>query len=245
MAEMYQAYSPYNYTLNNPVRLIDPNGMWVEEADRYTTNDSDEIRDFISQHRGGGENEKTYDGGTLPEHTVSAPRAFSGVLGRAADSWMGKGLNRSTYGNLNVNFNHHKLDPLNLIPDYFGFYGQFSFAFHDLGYSVGAAVYEIGGQEQGGELYVSHGRTFGYTLSVEFGAHWGYSKKSSLIGNNLEHHDFEGWSSNISGGYGMVNVGRSSSPSTHGYSLGVAASLMPVRGSGGVSFIRSKSFLRW
>ncbi|MEB2779594.1 RHS repeat-associated core domain-containing protein [Algoriphagus sp. C2-6-M1] len=78
MAEMYQAYSPYNYTLNNPVRLIDPNGMWVEEADRYSTNDPNEIRDFISQQQGKDEKGKTYEGGTLDEVTVTASRINDG-----------------------------------------------------------------------------------------------------------------------------------------------------------------------
>ena len=47
MSEIYQAFSPYNYTLNNPIKFVDPNGMWVENAESYSTNDPDEIREFF------------------------------------------------------------------------------------------------------------------------------------------------------------------------------------------------------
>ncbi|MCH7403865.1 RHS repeat-associated core domain-containing protein [Belliella kenyensis] len=47
LADIYLGFSPYNFTLNNPIKYIDPNGMWVEGANGYSTNDPDEMRDIM------------------------------------------------------------------------------------------------------------------------------------------------------------------------------------------------------
>ncbi|MCH7403869.1 hypothetical protein MM214_18560 [Belliella kenyensis] len=110
VADIYLGFSPYNFTLNNPIKYIDPNGMWVEGANGYSTNDPDEMRDFLrqleQQQQRRKQKEKIYEGGTLDEFTVSAPRSFDGVLGRAADKWMADGKNYSTFGNIGFNTNN-------------------------------------------------------------------------------------------------------------------------------------------
>ncbi|WP_425637961.1 RHS repeat-associated core domain-containing protein [Algoriphagus yeomjeoni] len=48
MADSYQAFSPYNYTLNNPIAFTDPNGMWVEgQNGGMFTDDPDDISKFF------------------------------------------------------------------------------------------------------------------------------------------------------------------------------------------------------
>jgi len=135
---------------------------------------------------------------------VTAPRAFNGILGRVADSWMEKGLDRSTLGNLNINFNYQKLDPLNLQPDFFGFHVAAGFSFHDFGYKIGLSSYEISGSKNGGVLTFEHGRLFGCDLSMSGGIHWGNSKKTNINGHNLNIEDFYGDGIGTSIGVGPV-----------------------------------------
>ena len=53
-AELYYGYSGYNYVLNNPLSLTDPNGIWVNEGNRVTTDIPEEIAAFMDGVRGNG-----------------------------------------------------------------------------------------------------------------------------------------------------------------------------------------------
>ncbi|TAH28403.1 MAG: hypothetical protein EAZ06_10170 [Cytophagales bacterium] len=47
-------WTSYRYGFNNPISHTDPTGLWEQKADRWSTNNPDEIKAFINQSRGIG-----------------------------------------------------------------------------------------------------------------------------------------------------------------------------------------------
>jgi len=65
LSDSYTSYSPYNYTLNNPIKFFDPNGMWVDIPRGYSTTDPREISDFINRQKVRNPDRKKFTRGRL------------------------------------------------------------------------------------------------------------------------------------------------------------------------------------
>ncbi|MBL0081365.1 MAG: hypothetical protein IPP37_02480 [Saprospiraceae bacterium] len=76
LAEKYPAISPFTYVVNNPIRLVDPNGMEVDDIIFYDTNGNEvsriksntEFKSFVQTGSVGGD--PTYTEAPMPSQTV-------------------------------------------------------------------------------------------------------------------------------------------------------------------------------
>ena len=84
LAEKYFGWSPYNYTLNNPIRYFDPNGMWLDENNELNLGDDGKFfaekpkRKSSSQNvNSGGESRKS----STPTFVLSLSSSLATLFG--------------------------------------------------------------------------------------------------------------------------------------------------------------------
>ncbi|WP_255491342.1 RHS repeat-associated core domain-containing protein [Dysgonomonas sp. ZJ279] len=209
LAEKYYNISPYAYVKNNPLKYIDPTGMWSITSTGWTTSNPDDIEEAMNNLKSKNDGVPSQKQQAISNlSSLSDMASFGGFMDKVGEYVMDLFAikTETTYPNGEVQTNYTARD---YKPQYVGLNISFSWYLgggsgfdHNLGYIRDDGFFHSVAVNNG------LGVDFSGTASLQFGYYSGAGKAT------IE--SLEGHSINQSYGLGTISIGTSHDI-THGY----------------------------